>query len=74
MTFVFCVMKWEMRNQVPEVRGLNYVAGFADNGADGGGCEEGYKASEKEMALGPQYCLMKQLRQDGGVSLDGKEI
>ena len=54
---LFCAMKREMRDAIPDVGGLDYAADFADDGVDGGDFEEVYKVLEKEIALGPQYGL-----------------
>ena len=54
---LFCAMKREMRDAIPEVGGLDYAADFADDGVDGGDFEEVYKVLEKEIALGPKYGL-----------------
>ena len=33
---MFCAMKKEMRDRIPEVAGLDYAADFVDDGVDGG--------------------------------------
>ena len=54
---LFCAMKKEMRDRIPEMGGLDFSADFADDGVDGGDCEAVYKVLEKEIALGPEYGL-----------------
>jgi len=54
---MFCAMKKEMRDRIPEVSNLDYAADFADDGVDGGDYEEVFKVLEKEIALGPEYGL-----------------
>ena len=54
---LFCAMKLEMRERVPEVSGLAYAADFADDGVDGGDYEAVWRVLEKEIQLGPEYGL-----------------
>lgn len=54
---MFCAMKKEMRDCIPEVAGLDFTADFADDGVDGGDCDAVFRVLEKEIALGPQYGL-----------------
>ena len=54
---MYCAMKKEMRDRVPEVRELDFAADFADDGVDGGDCDIVFKVLEKEIALGREYGL-----------------
>jgi len=54
---MFCAMKREMRDRIPEVSGLGFAADFADDGVDGGDCDTVLKVLEKEIELGPEYGL-----------------
>ena len=54
---MFCAMKKEMRDRVPEVADLDYAADFADDGVIGGDCDAVWRVLEKEIALGPEYGL-----------------
>ena len=52
---LFCAMKKEMRDRIPEAAGLDYSADFVDDGVDGGDCDVVFSVLEKEIALGPEY-------------------
>ena len=54
---MFCAMKKEMRDRIPEVGDLDFAADFADDGVDGGDCDTVFKVLEKEIQLGPEYGL-----------------
>ena len=54
---MFCAMKREMRDRIPEVAGLDFAADFADDGVDGGDCDTVLKVLEKEIQLGREYGL-----------------
>ena len=53
----FCAMKKEMRDMIPEARGLDFSADYADDGVMGGGASEVFKVLEKEIALGRENGL-----------------
>ena len=54
---LFCSMKKEMRDRIPEVSELDFTADFSDDGVDGGECDAVFRVLEKEIALGPEYGL-----------------
>ena len=54
---LFCAMSKEMRDRIPEVRGLDFAADFADDGVDGGDCDAVLKVLEREIELGSEYGL-----------------
>ena len=57
MMLMFCAMKKELRDRIPEVGELDFAADFADDGVDGGDCDTVLKVLEKEIALGSEYGL-----------------
>jgi hypothetical protein len=54
---MFCGMKKDMRDRIPEVAGLDFAADFADDGVDGGDVDNVFAVLEREIALGPEYGL-----------------
>ena len=49
MVPMFCAMKREMRDRIPEVGGLDFAADFADDGVDGGGGEDVLWVLERKL-------------------------
>ena len=53
----FCAMKKEMRDRIPEARGLDFSADYADDGVMGGRASVVFKVLEKEITLGRENGL-----------------
>ena len=54
---MFCGMKKEMRDRIPDVGSVDFSADYADDGVDGGDYEAVLKVLEKEIELGTEYGL-----------------
>eukprot|EP00973_Karenia_brevis_P009890 1337399-Karenia_brevis.AAC.1 len=52
---LFCAMKKEMRERIPEVSQLDFAADFADDGVDGGDAKTVLEVLRGEIALGAEY-------------------
>ena len=52
---LYCAMRRDMRDRIPDLNQVDFVADFADDGVLGGDCDKVLAVLKREIELGPEY-------------------
>ena len=55
MMSLYCAMRRDMRNRMPDLNQVDFVADFADDGVLGGDWDKVLEVIRREIELGPEY-------------------